>query len=321
MSDEVTAAAGVQPRATNISPFCAEEIQGDFGTAAGFAQSPAQCVAVPHFHGGIVRIRQNLAIIADVATILGVSIVGFIGTPLVSVLLGREFNLFSLVNGVFFYFVVTGMTVLISIGLLRRSWRLLQEKKYFRLVFSLFVYLLSLSIVVGILRPSRDLWANLLGNEYLFPPSPSEVVEGLALRYRGEDASIVGKVTWKPGHLVEIQNYRAVAYLKYSDESPFYKVHEFFTPIHGGSSVTELVRISADGSFVVPNITTNLRTLGNVLQGSIVAIVARLDGEPLRRRYPPGVTDKNATLLREIRAFAETCEIGNAQQPRQPDAR
>ncbi len=267
-----------------------------------------------------MKVRENLAIIADVATILGVSIVGFIGTPLVSVLLGRKFSLFGVVNGVLFYFVMTGAAILISIVLLRSGWRLFQQREYLRLTLRLFLYILLLSILAGIHGPSKDLWANLLGNEYFFPPSPTEVVEGLDLRYVGEDASILGKVKWNPRRPIDIANYRAVTYLEYRNESPFFRVHKFLAPIHGGDSETELARISADGSFMVPSISKRFQTQGNVLQGAIVAIVTRLDGGPLRR-YPPGVTDKNATELKEIQAFAETLEVRDAQQPRQPDAR
>jgi len=75
-----------------------------------------------------MRGRKNLAIIADFAAILGVSIVGFIGTPMVEVLLGRKFNLFRIVNGVLFYFVVVGVIILVSIVLLRKSWSRIREQ-------------------------------------------------------------------------------------------------------------------------------------------------------------------------------------------------
>jgi hypothetical protein len=170
-----------------------------------------------------------------------------------------------------------------------------------------------LTIIAGIYSPSKDLWANILGNEYFFPPSPTEVVEGLDLHYRGDDSSIVGKVKWKSGRPIDIANYRVVTYLEYRNESPFYNVHKFVAPIHGGGSETELAKISDDGSFMIPSISKNFQTQGNVLQGSIVAIITRLDGEPLRR-YPPGITDKNAIELTAIRASVKALELRDAQQ-------
>lgn len=102
-----------------------------------------------------------------------------------------------------------------------------------------------------------------------------------------------------------------MTYLKYSSES-FYKIHRFFTPIHGGDSETSFGRISADGTFLVPNISKSFPTQGSVLQGFIVVVITRLNAG-IVTRYPPGVADKNSNELKTIGAFAEKFEVRDAQ--------
>jgi hypothetical protein len=142
-----------------------------------------------------------------------------------------------------------------------------------------------------------------------------EVVQDLDLHYNSEKGILQGRVTWKPGYSVELDAYRAVAYLKYSDDSPFYVLHSFTIPTGSGFiSGVKLVNISADGSFVIPDISANSQTVSNVLEGCMVAIITRLDGEPLMTRYPGSVSDERSEAISRIGAYAKASEVAIAKQ-------
>lgn len=264
---------------------------------------------------GIVPVRQTLAVIADIATILGVSIAWFIGTPWVGRLLGRSFSLFDLITGVLFYFVVICITLFFSAWFLSGAVTRFKARNYVNFAVCLFAYLVVLSAIIGIFGPFRSLWANVFGNTYLRPAAPVEIVQDLDLHYNRERAILHGRVTWKPGFRVELDEYRAVAYLKYSNDSPFYVLHSFTIPTGSGFTFgAKLVKISADGSFIIPGISTNSHTVGNVLEGCLIAIITRLDGEPLVARYPGSVTDERSEEFSRINAYAKASEVAIAQQ-------
>src|SRR5262249_38408616 len=191
-------------------------------------------------------------------------------------------------------------------------WVSFKQRKYFNMIFRIFLFILLFAILTGVFKPLKELWANLLSNEYFFPEFPIAVVESIDLRFNEGKQELVGHVVWKQQYkYIDVDNYRVLAYLKYSNDS-LYKTYWFYRTTYDPNYDTELARISTDGSFLVTKVSTSFNMPGNVLQGFIVAIVTRLD-DGLRKRYPAGVYDKNATQLNAIGAFTEELDVSGTQ--------
>lgn len=159
-----------------------------------------------------MKIHEHLAIIADIVTILGISFVWLIGTPLAQVFLGRKLHVFDLLNGVLFYSVFICSSIILIIVFSKGIYNSYIQRKFFYSVFQFLFFVLSLSFLAGIFEPTRDVWANLLENEYLFPISPSAVIERIDVNFNAKEDIVTGKITWKPQYSMNIDDYRVMVY-------------------------------------------------------------------------------------------------------------
>lgn len=256
--------------------------------------------------------RDTLAVIADFATIVGVSIVSFITTPLVSTLVGRDYSVLDFVDGTLFYLIIVIVALVPAQLILKYGWNSFNQHKYWRVVVSALFFLLVAVIFIGTFSSAKDLWANLFNNEYFLPEQPSKLAEKLEVRFDANKREAIGRVIWRPEKRpVDPADYWIVTYTKYHGSASF-KIHDFFVSI-GERTVaeTDVAEIGTDGSFVVPDIeATDYEH--NLLEGLIVAVVTRLDNGAFRRRYPIEVFGKNATGLHQIGAFVREIECRQA---------
>ena len=251
-----------------------------------------------------VKSRDYLSIIADVVTIVGVSIVWFIGQPVVAALLGRHVSFGNFANGILFYFIWISMTAFIVILLEKLTFKEFKQKHYAKVTIYIGVFIALISVIANGFVPSKDLWANLFANEYLFPSSPNEVIKDIDLSFDRNDGRLKGTVNFNDVYKqIDACDYRIVSYSKYKDDSN-YNIHRFLWREDGAYYNRTLVKINSNGSFLIPDFRSYENTVGNTLESIVVAVVTRLD-DGLRTRYPTAISGKDAPELIEVGAFGK----------------
>ncbi len=222
---------------------------------------------------------KKLAVVADCATILGVSLatVVVIGGELLSEALNRPFEPVHLISYLLvhmLYFAAFAIALAKLLHGCRNAWRTNHRRWSIALLVSALVAMWFLLVC---LQPWRNVAGGFLRNPYLLPRRPAACVVGVEASAvstgSGRNPDITGRLKFNKSS--DPSQYLLVAYVKYSDSSD-YIPHRFY---RGDRTWTEHweVDVGMDGSFRVPDLLMAKTTVGNRLTDCWIVIVLRKD--------------------------------------------
>jgi hypothetical protein len=206
---------------------------------------------------------QKLAILANVSTILGVSIATFVAGPFLSSIMGREFDLADFIISILFIFVFFMIAALIIINAAKMIIGDVKSKNYPILIRTIVIHGLILWFIVVIFPYAKLFIGNLFNVSFMLPePAKSAVasvkINPSALRYQEPDMyAIAGTIYLKPNS--KLYDYEIVLYKKL-EGLPNYEINY--------ASNQYKVSIKSNGEFQIPMI--NIKRLDHMNELYIV---------------------------------------------------
>jgi hypothetical protein len=258
------------------------------------------------------RYRSCLSVVADVATILGVSFFTLFGNRILSSALSRQFSFFDFITATLFYFVFV-IVFLFSIGfMLKKTFSSAKDKRWLDSILYCIGFFIVWLILVFLGGRLRTGFASMLNNEYLLPPQPINIIHEITdLEWDPNSAEIRGRIAWKRSH-IDTSKYRILSYLKYSDDTHL-KLHEFWHPTKAGSVEYSFVGVSEKGNFIVPSVSSKSVTYGNYLERAAIAVVRKADCD-FFPDYPYGILSLPDPTLDSIGASTVELPRNDIQQ-------
>lgn len=250
------------------------------------------------------KAKNYLSIIADIFAILGVSVIGVIGRPMISIILEKEISITDFLSAILFYSIYITLLILILYFLLKRFKLDFSEKKYFIITSRIILVCLLLVVYLGSFSFAIDYWGNIFNNKYFYPDPPSTILKQLDINFQYSDSEIRGKIDWNSN--INNSDYKIVTYVKYSNNSE-YRIHNYDVHTHSIVNSTNTSNINIDNTFVIPA-PSKLNIYRAELDSIILAVVTKHDCL-LVKRYPASVFDSKDSTFGEINAYTQTLKL------------
>lgn len=239
--------------------------------------------------------REKLAYIADVCTIIGVSMATFFSSSIIKRVTGESFSFFDLANGTLFAFIVIFVSYWLLV-LLVASVRSLRNKKFTYGAFLAFVFLVLLNISIGVMPYFKDCWANIFSNEYMLPNRPNSVFKQISKLTVDESGVISGAVELSdPSQHVCVDEYVVLVYVKYDEES--YRRKDQYSRTY--------FEINSDLTFS----TSSMRGPNREKPTEAIVVVVRALDVSMRDRSPRYVNSGYAAALTNIGGVSRIVEF------------
>ena len=214
---------------------------------------------------GEANFYKKLAIVADLATILGVSIATFVAGQFLSEVTGLGFSASEFAVAVFFYFIF----FIIFVGILSVFWSAIQEiisKNYGNATGYFFLAFFFLAMYSSFVPGIKNFAGDIFGNRYMLP-KPAQLVVSSLLAEKMENSEggylIKGKVSFKKD--VEISDY-VIALYGADSKTGVYVLHAF--------NNSQMFEINGNGDFNIPSVAKDFR-----LDDSYVVVFRELDSK------------------------------------------
>lgn len=123
--------------------------------------------------------KEKLSVIADIVTILGISIATFVAGPFLTELVGLGFELSEFIWALFFYSIIGLAIIGLIIGFLSEFKNTENKKDSGDTISAIFVYLLILAIFISVYPWTKNFFGDITNNRYLLPPSAMSAVKDI----------------------------------------------------------------------------------------------------------------------------------------------
>jgi hypothetical protein len=200
----------------------------------------------------------KFSIIADVFSVLGLSVISLITLPLLTEFLGREFSWFDFVFTILFYIIIVTFSLSIIIVLIRESVDKIRSRDAIT-GFAFLIFLLIIAVIgIALVPIIHNAFGSAFNVSYMLPRPAKSAISGhgdIAISHpyddNGEQTTtrflISGSLMIDPG--AEATNYRVIVYTRTFDETQFSLQN---TRDYSGSPV--IADVLEDGSFELPAI-------------------------------------------------------------------
>lgn len=237
---------------------------------------------------------EKLGVIANLATIFGVSVATFVAGPFLSEITGVGFDASEFVVALLFYFTF----FLLFVGVLFIFWFSLKGlfyKNYGKATGYILLALLSSSIYLNLVPWLSEGLGDLTDNRYMMPEPANMVVvdfSNISIEAGENRFSVNGKVDFRSNAL--ISDY-GVALYGFNERSNAYTLHDF--------KYDELFEINDDGVFKIPSQEGDFN-----FSDSYIVVFRRADQEGAQDKLPNYLTLIPNIELSQIGAYIHKLE-------------